>query len=404
MHDNCEYFKEKEEHYYGSANHKGTIKKFEVIEYYVDEWIHKILNHSRNGKRVYENLFFIDAMANAGEYLNKHEDKVMGTSLRVLGKYKKYSRKYPNAKMKLSLNDIDKQAIKCQKCRAKKFLTNNINLKCNVLDVSDFLNLITDNIDKLKNTHMLLFYDPYEADIRWDEISKLLSEIKKNSYINSIGVDIIITHFHQNDAKRNVDNEIKNLDVKRKYERTYNINYDDYIKTLRSLDKLDRTKWYRNRIVELINKKLLIDKNNIAYAPVFTDNNVPAYDIVFASHSPKAKLLFKRAMYDKMKDEEVGVQQMSLDFDDAKQELDYVSEKANYKEYDIFYTVRHFGRVVANHFNGQSVRDKDFKEYLEKHPYIPKDGVLKDLKKELTKVHDVKIINGVYNFKNKENY
>lgn len=55
-----------------------TIKKFDLIESYVKSWAPKLLNNN-----YCENLVFIDCMCNSGEYIDKNNNKVFGTPVRV---------------------------------------------------------------------------------------------------------------------------------------------------------------------------------------------------------------------------------------------------------------------------------------------------------------------------------
>ena len=55
-----------------------TIKKFELIEKYVETWAQKLLN-----TRACEGIVFIDCMCNSGIYRDENGETVYGTPIRV---------------------------------------------------------------------------------------------------------------------------------------------------------------------------------------------------------------------------------------------------------------------------------------------------------------------------------
>lgn len=61
----------------GHAN-PHTIKKFELIEKYVEAWAHKLLQN-----QYCSGLVFIDCMSNSGEYVDDNGKQVFGTPVRV---------------------------------------------------------------------------------------------------------------------------------------------------------------------------------------------------------------------------------------------------------------------------------------------------------------------------------
>ena len=58
-----------------------TIKKFELIESYVDEWARKILGFGQS-----KGVIYIDCMSNSGLYYNEKKNLVEGTAIRVARK------------------------------------------------------------------------------------------------------------------------------------------------------------------------------------------------------------------------------------------------------------------------------------------------------------------------------
>lgn len=382
----CRYYIENNGCYIEENIHIGTEDKLAVMEKYVTAWIPKVINYKKDDEYYFSGIVFIDAMANSGLYLNKNNEEVFGTSLRVVKKFEMCKSIYSDRSFTIELNDINKQAIECQKCRIGYDVKDNITVNTSTLDVSDYLRNLTNNRSVFRNKHTLLFYDPYNADIRWDHIADLMNEIKK---MRKSSFDLIITHFYQNDPKRTLKSNIKNPDVINRYENTYGLSYSEMISELDGLDGLEQNIWFRDRIIYMIEKTLGIGLSNIAYAPVFNSNNNAVYDIVFASYSIKAKSLFKISMHKQMKDKFVkDVHQLVLDFGEDT----YESNKSIFTEGEIFYSVNNYAREIARHFSNYSnVSNDELKRFLEIHVYIPPEGVKTEIDKILRESYDVVI-------------
>ena len=98
--------------------HPHTVKKFELIEKYVEAWAQKLLNNPKCDK-----IIFIDCMSNSGVYIDDAGNNVFGTPIRV-AKYLSnvmQNLNYRNKKAELYFNDIDDFKIEC----LKKFLPPN---------------------------------------------------------------------------------------------------------------------------------------------------------------------------------------------------------------------------------------------------------------------------------------
>ena len=83
-----------------------TIKKFELIEAYVDEWARKILGYDAS-----KGVIYIDCMSNSGMYFDDNETSIEGTAIRVAKKLNEIILNYPNKKAVLIFNDIIHQYI-----------------------------------------------------------------------------------------------------------------------------------------------------------------------------------------------------------------------------------------------------------------------------------------------------
>lgn len=56
-----------------------TVKKFELIAKYVDEWARKLLGYDKT-----QGIIFIDCMCNCGAYYDEQGDLIDGTALRII--------------------------------------------------------------------------------------------------------------------------------------------------------------------------------------------------------------------------------------------------------------------------------------------------------------------------------
>lgn len=83
-----------------------TVKKFELIERYVDEWARKIL-----GVKNSDGVIFIDCMCNSGLYCTSDGESIVGTPIRISKLLNTIMENYPDKKALLFFNDFDKEKI-----------------------------------------------------------------------------------------------------------------------------------------------------------------------------------------------------------------------------------------------------------------------------------------------------
>ena len=84
----------------GHAN-PHTIKKFELIEKYVEAWAHKLLQN-----QYCSGLVFIDCMSNSGEYVDDNGKQVFGTPVRVAKYLRNVAGQYPYKQIDLYFSDL----------------------------------------------------------------------------------------------------------------------------------------------------------------------------------------------------------------------------------------------------------------------------------------------------------
>ena len=89
-----------------------TIKKFELIEKYVEAWAYKILNyHGNPGYAPASGVIFIDCMSNSGVYKDINGNRVEGTALRVAKCLNNVFANYPDKKAILIFNDLESARV-----------------------------------------------------------------------------------------------------------------------------------------------------------------------------------------------------------------------------------------------------------------------------------------------------
>ena len=184
----------------GHAN-PHTIKKFELIEKYVEAWAHKLLqNPYCNG------LVFIDCMSNSGEYVDDDGNQVFGTPVRIAKYLRDISGQYRQKQIDLYFSDLSsgKTAHLATLMPQEK---NNYHIHISTEDGNILAKRIGSRIES--NKHYLLVYDPFDASIDWRAILP---------FINSWS-EVIINHM-VSDPIRAV-RKVKKEEARNKYEQTY---------------------------------------------------------------------------------------------------------------------------------------------------------------------------------------
>lgn len=135
-----------------------TSMKIEYITNYVESWLYVCVNRPN-----INNINFIDCMCNAGIY----EDGDLGTCLRVLQLFERFSNEYPDKNFNLILNDYDEKRIgQCEMlshrvCK-KAFNETNLRVVFQKKDVNEFLT--QHNMFKIllnDSAANIIFIDPY---------------------------------------------------------------------------------------------------------------------------------------------------------------------------------------------------------------------------------------------------
>ena len=358
-----------------------TVKKFELIEKYVDEWARKILGiKGVNGMPGSKGVIYIDCMCNSGLY-EVDGNIVEGTALRVAKKLNEIISNYPGKEAILIFNDLLPERVELLRSEIEKANLSNILVSYSNGDCDVFLKgLNLSGYQQSYNT--LLLYDPYNASIDWSAVKP---------YLNRWG-EVIINHM-SSDTTRGVS-QAKKQEVILRYEETYQSDISQLLDTNKAgLDDI---------VVSIIRNN--INKGSSGYyvslAPFYNRTNGKLYSLIHCSPNIEGTKLYKKVTWktfgDKssMKNTHGIEEQFTLDFDGdglldstTDEECYYVKDIAKY----IFEKYNNLGRVQL------AVVYQD----LDVHPIFPSDGYKNEIKAELKERYHVTITHQEIIFKPK---
>lgn len=347
-----------------------TIKKFELIEKYVEAWAYKILNYQGNPEYASASgVIFIDCMSNSGVYKDINGNRVDGTALRVVQCLNNVFANYPDKKAILIFNDLESARVDHLKSEIENLQLEHIEVYYKSQDCNAFLREL--DLDSYKNKyHTLLLYDPYNASIDWDAITP---------YLNRWG-EAIINHM-SSDTVRGISQAKKNGAADR-YEETYQTNIESLLNA--SKEDLDKI------VVSIIRSNAHKSSYYVSPFAFYSRTNGKLYSLIHCSASVAGIKLYKQVAWktfgDKssMKNTHGMQEQLRLDFDglgNLETETDdqcyYVQDIAKY----IYEKYRALGRVNL---------DVVYQD-LDVHPVFPSDGYKKEIKTELKDRYHVTI-------------
>lgn len=340
-----------------------TVKKFELVEKYVDEWARKILGFKgANGLPGSKGVIYIDCMCNSGLY-EVDGNIVEGTALRVAKKLNEIISNYPGKEAILIFNDLLPERVELLRSEIEKENLNNIIVSYSDGDCDAFLKgLNLSGYQQRYNT--LLLYDPYNASIDWSAIKP---------YLNRWG-EVIINHM-SSDTSRGIS-QAKKKEVIDRYEETYQQNVSQLLETDKAgLDSI---------IVSIIRNN--VNKGDSGYyvslAPFYNRMNGKLYSLIHCSSNIEGTKLYKKVTWktfgDKssMKNTHGMETQLMLDLDGdgfadtpTDEQCYYVQDIAKY----IYEKYAARGKVELNEIYAD----------LDVHPIFPSDGYKDDIKREL---------------------
>ena len=232
------------------------------------------------------------------------------------------------------------------------------------LDLSSF--------NKTHNT--LLLYDPYDASIDWDAVSR---------YLNRWG-EVIVNHMIS-DTTRGIT-QAKKAYVKAKYTETYQKDIDEIVNMATDRKKLNDT------ILSIIEKQTKRNaKQYIASFPFFNRTNGLVYNLIFCTFSVKGLILFKKSCWkafnnrSSSKNTHGSEEQMSF-FGDGK--IGTITDRECYNIGDVA------KYVYEKYHDRKEASLEEIYFDLDRHPVFPSDGYKNDIKKELREIYKVSFPKG----------
>jgi three-Cys-motif partner protein len=337
-----------------------TIKKFELIEKYVESWAQKLLNNQHC-----EGLVFIDCMCCSGEYTDEHGQQVFGTPVRVSKILREAAGQYPNKQIYLYFNDISNEKVD----HLKKLVPSdksNFHVLCSIGDGNALLKKMGPALHGNYGVHYLLMYDPYQATIDWNAIFP---------FLNNWG-EVIINHMTM-DSTRAVK-VAKSKTAVDKYEQTY----------LTDIERLlpfgsNRTA-YEKRIEEII-VTLRLNKTRkyyIAAFPFFNCRNSIVYNLIHCTGNIAGFKLFKQSAW-KTFDGKSSTKNTHGSENQLMLDLDGTGFTTTITDADCYY-IKDIAQYLQKIFNGQqNVELNEVWAVLDEHPIFPSDGFKPAIKSEL---------------------
>lgn len=343
-----------------------TIKKFELIERYVDEWARKILGYNgKDGREGSKGIIYIDCMSNSGVYRDENGNQIDGTALRVAKKLNDIVTNYPGKSAILIFNDISERRIEYLKTVIEKANLTSIQVVYRSEDCNSFLRgLDLDSYKRQFNT--LLLYDPYKASIDWDAVTP---------FLNTWG-EVIINHM-VSDTSRGASQAKKKYVIVR-YTETYQEDIATIIKMGKDKHQLN------DAIIAIINKKRTgsPQRKYIASFPFFTRTNGLVYNLIHCCSNIEGIKLFKRVAWktfgDKSSLKNTHGDEMQLQFNltgegffDSPTDEDcyFVNDIAKY--------------IYDKYKNNNPLYLATIYADLDEHPIFPSDGYKNEIKNAL---------------------
>ena len=352
-----------------------TIKKFDLIEKYVEAWSQKLLNTPGCNQ-----LMFIDCMSNSGEYRDKNGNTIYGTPYRVAQILRETAGQYPLKHVKLIFNDLDEDKIEHLRSILPKEKSNyKINLYHK--DANELLRKLGGRLDSLNKTHLLLVYDPYDASIDWTAILP---------FLNTWG-EVIINH-QVSDPVRSMS-VVKKQEKREKYEETYQATIEELIPF-----GSDR-KAYEERI-ETIIRTLRSNKYRSYYVasfPFFNQRNSVVYDLIHCTGHIEGFKLFKKTAWQTFGNKSSGKNthgseyQFTINFSESDVPKTETDEDCYYVKDIVEY-------LYDTYHDRNDVTREEMWKLLEQHPVFPTDGFKKEILAMLKDFYGIYLKNSVFDF------
>jgi len=345
-----------------------TIKKFKLIEKYITEWAQKLANFDNC-----HTLVFMDCMCNSGVYIDDEGKIVDGTAIRVMRILADIAEHYPEKKVEIYFNDLNKERIEELKKHLPKN-TRNLEIIVNDGDVGQYLRVTGPQLYNSKYLHYFLLYDPYDASIDWEALLP---------FFRNWG-EVLINHM-VSDPVRAI-RSVKHAAAKEKYKQTYLAEFEELLPFGSSRQA------YEERVRQIIESMKGEHKCYVASFPFFNSVNSLVYNLVHYTSSIEGFKLYKKCAWQVFggrssgkKDTHGSQCQMAFNFDENSDDplIAETDEEC--------FSLRDIAEFLRKKFKGrQHVFLDELWGALENHPVFPSDGFRDEIKKELIDVYSVR--------------
>lgn len=348
-----------------------TIKKFELISHYVDEWSRKILGYEKSA-----GIIYIDCMCNCGVYYDEDGRLIDGTAILVVKALDEIIANYSGKKAILYFNDIDGAKISKLQEVISKIAPKNLEINFNIGDANDFLKSL--NIRRYSYFNTLLVYDPFNATIDWSAVSP---------YLNIWG-EVIINHMVSDTARG--AHVAQKGNVIAKYQETYQTSIEEIIRLGCDRKSLDQV------IVNIIKNQTSNSTREhfVASFPFFNRVNGQVYNLIHCCSNIKGLVLYKKVAWktfggkSSLKNTHGMENQLCLSFDGNHSIIDTVTD-------DTCFYVKDIAKYIVDKFGSLgSVKLQTIYDDLDHHPIFPSDGFKNEIKEELKLSYGVKFPKG----------
>lgn len=358
--------------------HPHTIKKFELVETYIETWAQKLLQNP-----ACKGIIFIDCMCNSGVYEDDSGNEVFGTPIRVSRILRDVAGQYPRKKIFVYLNDNSPKKIEFLKQKLPQEKSN-FKYKITVGDGNELLKIIGPQLPNAKDLHFFLFYDPFEAAIDWEALAP---------FFRSWG-EVLINHMLY-DSVRAIK-QVKSQEAIKKYEDTYLADFEDLLPC-----GSDKTA-YEKRVEQIIKslKGSSGRKYYIGAFPIFNTRNALMYDLVHCTSNIAGFRLYKKTAWKVFGDRSStrttsGCEnQIVIDFEQSG----HVRTKVD----ECCYYIKDMVEYLQEHFRGQAnVPIEALWALLDDHPVFPFDGYRNEIKRGLKENYGARISKNTISFTNR---
>ncbi len=234
-----------------------TVKKFELIESYIQAWAKTRVEDAFSNE-----IVFIDCMCNSGIYKDSIDGTfVKGTPLRVVEILHEVAQLNPHKFIQIYFNDISDVKVN----ELRKHLPENernYQIVTSVGDGNELLKTIGPQLQTNKHIHFFLLYDPYDASIDWIALAP---------FLRSKG-EIIINHMVSDPAR--AITVASRTSTKEKYQSTYLSDFEQLIPY--GSDK----QAYEARVEQIIDKLKGPQKYFVSAFPFYNRQNTQIYSLV----------------------------------------------------------------------------------------------------------------------------